>query len=270
MKKALFQLIIFLLLATSLYFALLQINWVSKIPLNELPSIDQTQLDDFLWNQMQLQLNLIPDSDSTTIIARKLLTQLSVANEWNDSVYYLHIDRNKVVNAFAYPGNHIVVNTGLIEFCKTEGELLSVIAHETAHLNKNHPMTLLKREVGVALLSSVIFGKNNSKVLTEISKTLTLTAYQREEESTADRLGLQYLIKAKMDPKDFINIQKELAKKENDLTKSLEWVSTHPDWQQRIEDLEVLLKSQPPITYKPQNILSPQEWSLLHKKSSSN
>ena len=125
-------------------------------------------------------------------------------------------------------------------------------------------------EVGVALLSSVIFGKNNSKVLTEISKTLTLTAYQREEESTADRLGLQYLIKAKMDPKDFINIQKELAKKENDLTKSLEWVSTHPDWQQRIEDLEVLLKSQPPITYKPQNILSPQEWSLIHKKSSSN
>lgn len=270
MKKALFQLLIFIIAAAALFFALRQVNWVSKMPLDKLPDVNQSKIDDFLWDQMKLQLNMKEDSDSTTVITRKLLTTLCSANDWNDSIFHLHVDRNETVNAFAYPGNHIVINTGLIEFCKTEGELLSVIAHEVAHLNEDHPMTLLKREIGVSLLSTAILGNKNSKVLGDISKTLTLTAYQREEESTADRLGLQYLIKAEMNPNDFINIQKELAKKESDLAKNLEWVSSHPNWEQRISDLETLLKEQPKINYTPHTILTPNEWSTLQKKSSNN
>lgn len=263
-KRALSQLLIFAILAIALFYALLQINWISKVPIDKLPDVNQSQIDDFLWEQMRLQLNLKSDSDSTAILTRKLLTTLAIANGWNDSIYHLHIDRNDVVNAFAYPGNHIVINIGLIKFCKTEGELLSVIAHETAHLNENHPMTLLKREIGVSLLSAAILGNKNSKILGNISKTLTLTAYQREEESTADRLGIEYLIKAEIDPNDFINIQKELAKKESDLTKSLEWINTHPDWQQRISDIEALLKEQPKINYTPRKILTTIEWNYLN------
>ncbi len=262
-NKALVQLLLFGIITFALFFALLQINWISKVPVDKLPDINQSQVDDFLWKQMSLQLNLKTDSDSTVILTRKLFTALSIANGWNDTIYHLHLDNNKVVNAFAYPGNHIVINTELIKFCKTEGELISVIAHEAAHLNEDHPMTLLKREIGVSLISAAILGNNNGKVLRDISKTLTLTAYQREEESTADRLGLQYLIKAELDPIDFINVQKELAKDESEVTKSLEWINSHPNWEQRINDIEVLIKELPKLSYTPRKLLTTEEWSFL-------
>jgi predicted Zn-dependent protease len=42
------------------------------------------------------------------------------------------------VNAFALPGGYIFVNTGLLDFVKTEDELAVVLGHEVSHTELRH------------------------------------------------------------------------------------------------------------------------------------
>src|SRR5438132_833649 len=47
---------------------------------------------------------------------------------------YKVIDDDKTVNAFALPGGHIYVYTGLLKMAGDEAELAAVLGHETAHV----------------------------------------------------------------------------------------------------------------------------------------
>ncbi len=48
------------------------------------------------------------------------------------------IDDPKTVNAFALPGGHIYVYSGLMKLADDEAELASVIGHEIAHVTQRH------------------------------------------------------------------------------------------------------------------------------------
>lgn len=263
MKRGIFQLFTAIALIGLIFFALSQINWITKLHIKEIPSIDEDKIERFLWERCKLGLDLEPQKSATQTTTEHLLKAICTSNEWNDTIYHIHINQSKEINAFAFPGNHLVLNTALINFCKTEGELMSVMSHEMAHINKNHPMELLKREIGVSLLSALLLGENNSKVIGQISKSLTISAYQREEETQADLLGAKYLINCKKDPQEFINFQQELSKKESSLPSSMDWIQSHPNWEQRIADLHKLIKE---LDYKPAstiNILTIEEWNEL-------
>ena len=51
--------------------------------------------------------------------------------------FTFHIAESSEPNAFALPGGHIVVNSGLLEIADND-ELVGVIAHESAHLTQKH------------------------------------------------------------------------------------------------------------------------------------
>ena len=54
--------------------------------------------------------------------------------------YYLA--EEKEPNAFALPGGHLVVTTGLLEMVERPEELLGVLAHEVAHIQNGDMVTL--------------------------------------------------------------------------------------------------------------------------------
>lgn len=87
-----------------------------------------------------------------------LVSRLCDANGIPRNHVKVHVFRADVVNAFAMPGGHLVVNSALIEDCKNPEQLCGVLAHEMAHIELRHVMNKLLREVGMSVLVNITTG----------------------------------------------------------------------------------------------------------------
>src|ERR1019366_1791783 len=82
---------------------------------------------------------LLEDSNEVaqlTDLAAPLVQALPAGQR--DLKFYISDDPEP--NAFALPGGHVVVNTGLLQMADQPEELLGVLAHELAHQTKRHAM----------------------------------------------------------------------------------------------------------------------------------
>lgn len=120
---------------------------------------------------------------------------------------------NSTINAFAVPGGVIGIHNGLLLHARSEDELATVIAHEIAHLSQRHfsrrmefqkkqqPLTLTSMLAGFVLMATV-GGDAGMAALSAAQAAAQDSAlrYSRSNEAEADRIGMQTLIKAGMDP----------------------------------------------------------------------
>ena len=55
-----------------------------------------------------------------------------------DILYRVAIVEDRAVNTHSWPGGYIVVTTALLELCQNEAQLAAALAHEIAHLSRDH------------------------------------------------------------------------------------------------------------------------------------
>ena len=177
----------------------------------------------------------------------------------------VHIIDKDEVNAFAMPDNHLVVYTGLIKACKNEQALLGVLGHEIAHIEGNHVMKKLSKEIGLSVLLSITTGAN-STVISQIVKTLSSSAYDRSLETEADMQSVKYLLNANIDPRPFADFLYELSL-DNELHKYTYWVSTHPESEARAKTILNYLKTK---KIKSNPILTKEAWGDFQQKVKDN
>jgi predicted Zn-dependent protease len=120
---------------------------------------------------------------------------------------------DKQINAFAMPGGYVGVNSGLVVATQSEGELASVVGHETAHVTQRHiarmqaessatsPLLLLGTVLAAVLASraggsQASIGTLSAGLGLQISNQLS---FSRDFEREADRVGMQYLAQAGFD-----------------------------------------------------------------------
>jgi predicted Zn-dependent protease len=144
------------------------------------------------------------------------------------------------VNAFAMPDNHLVVYSGLIEASKNEQALLGVLGHEMAHIEKNHVMKKLSKEIGFSVLVSMATGANGSQIA-KVVNTLTSSAYDRSLEREADMESVRYMLKAKIDPRPFADFMYDLSL-DNEMHKYTYLITTHPEAEDRAKYILNYLK----------------------------
>ncbi len=120
---------------------------------------------------------------------------------------------NPTINAFAVPGGIIGIHNGLLLYAQTEDELATVLAHEIAHLSQRHfsrrveyqqgqqPLYLAAMLAGLVLLATG-GGSAGMAAITAAQAAAQDSAlrYSRSNESEADRVGMQTLVDAGMDP----------------------------------------------------------------------
>lgn len=191
-------------------------------------------------------------------LADRLLSQLSGHNQ-DISVFIID---DPTINAFAGPGGHIGIHTGLILTARTEGELASVLAHEIAHVVQRHLMRRFEtgkrqslQNMG-ALIAAILLGGSNSQA-TEAILTSTVAgsieqqlAYSRSHEQEADRIGLELLASADYDPRDMVSFFSILQKQQRiGQSKAPEFVRTHPLTTSRIADTTDRALRYPQQTY---------------------
>ena len=145
------------------------------------------------------------------------------------------IKDDAVQNAFATPGGHIYVFSGLIKFLEDESQLAGVLGHEIAHADRRHTSRLLQKEYGISLLLSLLVGDNPGQ-LTTIAASLGQLKFSREFEQEADKYSVIYLNKTTYSCDGaagfFIKAQ---AQGQNSTPVFL---STHPDPGTRIQDIQ--------------------------------
>lgn len=157
------------------------------------------------------------------------------------------IDDKEMLNAFATPGGYIYVYTGLLDFLEDEDHFAGVLAHEIAHADQRHSIKQLQRSYGINLLLSIVLGNNADalqQIAGQVAGTLAGLQFSRSAETEADAYSVNYLAGSDYYACDgaagfFIKMNKEAAQ-----GNPPEFLSTHPNPENRIQDIELLAQDQ--------------------------
>lgn len=116
--------------------------------------------------------------------------KISYKNEFGYEVKIIKDDAT--LNAFATPGGHIYVYTGLIKKLDNEDQLAGVLGHEIAHADRRHTSKQLEKQYGLSVLLSILLGENKNQ-LVEIGAGLATLKFSRDAETEADFYSVEYL-----------------------------------------------------------------------------
>jgi len=153
----------------------------------------------------------------------------------------VHVSPDPDINAFAYPGDYIFVNEGLILHSDDIEMLAGVLAHELGHIEKRHNLkaigTGLSLLTGATLLSLVI-GTDAAGFMLNGLQFGTLK-YSRDHEREADDAGVRILLNAGLSPRGLVRFFEKLKAKEGfGSSSALNLLSTHPMTEERISRLK--------------------------------
>jgi len=239
LMKLLLQFLLLAGLFSGTYWGLSQVDWVRILHVEQAGKRSEEKLGDLIWKNISATEEVVGDQRITRPVD-SMVSLLCRANKIERKIK-VHVVRSADINAFALPGNHLVVLTELIRECDEENELLGVLGHEIAHLEQKHVMKKLTREIGLSVLLSAGSGGNNPAVIRQAVKILTSTAYDRRLESRADMASVDYLLKAGADPAGFARFLDKIALLQQEEASYGDWLSTHPESGSRAEAIRARL-----------------------------
>lgn len=163
----------------------------------------------------------------------------------------LVIINDKQINAFAVPSGVIGINVGLLDKAKSLDEIVSVVAHEIAHVSQRHyqhrndekTKQLLMQAGGLlagVAASKVGDGDAAAAVMlgSQAMSANAAASYSRGQEREADRIGMQIMNQAGYDvnamPSFFATLDQQNPVKSNTLIPS--FILSHPLTADRISE----------------------------------
>jgi len=156
--------------------------------------------------------------------------------------YHVHvIDDPKTVNAFAAPGGHLFVYSGLLLSAANEAEVAAVIGHETGHVVDRHVERAMVNAYGLDALASAALGQNPGpakELAAGVVGTGVMRAHSRSEETEADEYGVRTVAGLGYDPRAMLTFFAKLQAGEGQAPRAQQWLSTHPLTHDRIAHLE--------------------------------
>ena len=156
---------------------------------------------------------------------------------------------NRRINAFAVPGGVVGVNLGLFLHARDESEYSAVAAHELAHLKQRHHARRLEERRALApwrlagLIAAVAIGAatgSDAALATAHGSEFLLQGsalrFSRAHEQEADRIGLNTLVSAGLDPAGMARMFERMRQAYRHTDKPPEFLLTHPLTESRIAD----------------------------------
>ncbi|WP_373048785.1 M48 family metallopeptidase [Vulgatibacter sp.] len=193
----------------------------------------EAALGNQLATQIRQQEQVAPEPQAQQCIdriGRTLLAELGDEPQFDYT--FTVLEGPDVVNAFAIPGGHIYVYSGLVLAAEDESELASVLGHEIGHVKAGHVSDQLAAELGLQTLGALALGNNPGMVAqlaTGIAAQGYLAAYSRDAEEEADTIGLRLLTGAGYDPHGMVRFFRELEEIQGSNPNFVEaFFATHP------------------------------------------
>ena len=236
MKKLFFVFLFISLVFGGCYYVYSKINWNNLFRVNKITENVDEQLGDVFWKSYSADMVEVND-EKVVLPILQMVNRLCSSNGIASSTIKVHVVNNKEINAFAMPGRHLVVHTGLIQFADHPEEIAGVVAHEIAHIESGHVVKKLGKEIGLSILMNLTLGDIGGEVVRNALSTLTSTAYDRSLEKEADLKAVDYMLKAKMNPSMLSSFLAKLSE-QSKTPEVLQWVNTHPDSKERVRYIE--------------------------------
>ncbi len=235
-----------------------QLPDIGKVGAAVLSPREEQQLGKEFMRSVQQGLKLVNDPPSVAYL-QGLADRLVGAIPENTVPLTVFLVDDPAINAFAGPGGYIGIHTGLILNARSEAELVSVLAHEIAHVTQRHLVRAFEanRRMNLptmgAIIAAIILGANNpqvgqamlaSSVANNAQQQLT---FSRSNEQEADNLGLELMVKAGYDPRAMVAFFEKLQNNQR-LMESVapEFMRTHPLTLGRIADARNRAAQYPP------------------------
>lgn len=240
-KKIFIELVITVSAIAAVWLGLSQVDWMKLLNIEQTTQNTEEKIGDLFWDLMKKSENEIT-AGSVIAPVDSMLARICVSNSIERKKIKLHLLRKDEINAFALPNKHLVLYTGLITACENEAELCGVMSHELAHIEKNHVMNKLVKEIGLSVLISISTGNGNAETIKAAIKQLSSSAFDRKLETEADLTAVDYLIEAGIDPEPFANFMYRLSDETKNLPSQIYWISTHPESKERAEKMMERIK----------------------------
>ena len=197
-----------------------------------------------------------PDGDRALAeIKRRLLERTGATEDFSIVV----LDWN-IVNAFAVPGEQIVLTRRILEKASGGDEIAGVIAHEIGHGLELHPETGVVRAMGMAAAVQFLLGGGNSN-LANLGLLMAQLSYSRDAEHEADAHAVQLLREANISINGikgfFERMNAKDASKTGSLTHSITFLRSHPITKERLK------RFGDAPTYNATPVLTSVEWNAL-------
>lgn len=169
--------------------------------------------------------------------------------------YHFVIVESPQINAMSAPGGYVFVSSGFLKLLPDEDSLAAVLAHEVAHVVKRHGVNAISNSALFSALgaftkvsaSIAVSNSGTSLPLSEITDVfgdsvtgvtdkLLTSGFDRSQEYEADLYAANLLSKAGYNPSALIKVL-EILNQHTSSDKS-GWYATHPDPEDRIDELE--------------------------------
>ena len=202
---------------------------------------DEWKLGQQLSQDVEKQVRLNNDPAVNAYVrnmGQRIVAQ--AAPPFNQLPWEFHVVQDDSINAFAIPGGHVYVNTGLIKNADNAAELAGVMAHEISHVLARHSTEQLSRQYGLSVIAGAVLGQNPGQ-LTQIAAQIVaggaLARFSREAEDEADRIGIQAMAAAGYNPAGMASMFEELLEHRQGQPGRVEqFFSTHPLTEDRIKN----------------------------------
>jgi predicted Zn-dependent protease len=135
--------------------------------------------------------------------------------EWD-----VNVIEDKQINALCLPGGKIIVYTGILRVAQNDDQLATVLSHEIAHALAHHSNERIARDQAGNLTG------------------LQSKAYDRAQESEADKIGLFLMTFAGYNPDEAVLFWKRMSQATGGANRPPEFLSDHPSDERRIRNMQ--------------------------------
>lgn len=178
-------------------------------------------------------------------VVNALIPELNaIAPAMRSTQWEVKVFADESPNAFALPGGKIGVHTGMLSVAQNQHQLAAVIGHEIGHVWAKHGNERVSQgfltQTGMQLATVAAGDMTSEKqqllgLLGVGAQIGVLLPFSRKHESEADEIGLELMAKAGFDPRQSVELWKNMQKAGGGSTP--EFLSTHPGTDTRIRDL---------------------------------
>jgi Zn-dependent protease with chaperone function len=237
------------LLLTVGYFGVLS---AAKVAMKALPVSVDEKIGNTAFSSMDVGRKLDSKHPASELV-QQIVDRLKPHAKYPEMKFKVSVVEGSEVNAFALPGGQMVVYTGLIKEAKSAEQIAGVLAHEMSHATLRHGIERIGQSLGVVAAIQLLVGDVGGLLAlgAQVAQTSILTSYSRTAETEADLEGVRMLHEAKIDPQAMADFFDMLKQKMGDLPDAVAWISTHPQHETRVQNIQNHQKTLPPVQYEP-------------------
>ncbi len=224
---------------------------------------EEKKVGEKLLSMVRTQFTVIDDPDISQYINDLGRRILKVAGPQYFK-YHFFVIKNNAFNAFAAPSGLIFIHSGLIEAMDNEGELVSVMAHECAHVTCRHISRQVdqNKKTGIATTALLIAGiALGGGALSQalIGGSMAANAsmrlhFSRQDEEEADRLAYKWMRAMNMNPAPMAAMLKKMYRlSAYQMANVPPYLLSHPVPKSRLAYIDDMLLSAPPRKYPPRD-----------------